>query len=233
MRFLNTILDIIFPVKCISCGKDGVDLCTECLKDIPEAERESAKWIFPLYDYRDKIIKKSLWLLKYKGRKRLARIFAKNMYEKILEELSDLSIMENFSESILIPIPLSSKRYRERGYNQAELLCIELIKIDHLRHGVDRNTYFNHGVNMQLEKNILIKPKDTEHQARIKNRNERIKNMAGTFAIKDIEKNKNFIKGKNIILVDDILTTGATLSEARKVLKQGGARKIIAFTVAH
>lgn len=223
MRFLNTIFDIIFPVKCVSCGKNGFDLCGECLKSIPEAERESAKWIFPLYDYRNKIIKKSLWLLKYKGRKRLAGVFAKNIYEKILEELSDLSIMENFSEPILIPIPLSPKRYRERGFNQAELLCIELIKIDHLRHGVD----------MQLEKNILIKPKDTEHQARIKNRNERIKNMAGTFAIKDEEKNKNIIMKKNIILIDDILTTGATLSEARKVLKQVGARKVIAFTVAH
>jgi len=223
MRFLNTILDIIFPVKCVWCDKNGVDLCTECLKDIPEAERESAKWIFPLYDYRDKIIKKSLWLLKYKGRKKLASIFAKNMYEKILEELSDLSIMENFSEPILIPIPLSSKRYRERGFNQSELLCEELIKIDHLRHGVD----------MQLEKNILIKIKDTEHQARIKNRNERIKNMTGTFAIKDLEKNKKLIMKKNIILIDDILTTGATLSEARKVLRQAGARKVIAFTVAH
>ena len=86
---------------------------------------------------------------------------------------------------------------------------------------------------MQLEKNILIKIKDTEHQARIKNRNERIKNMTGTFAIKDLEKNKKLIMKKNIILIDDILTTGATLSEARKVLRQAGARKVIAFTVAH
>ena len=57
--------------------------------------------------------------------------------------------MENFNNPILIPIPLSPKRYRERGYNQAGLICKELVKIDDLRHGV----------NMKLENNILIKIK--------------------------------------------------------------------------
>ena len=151
MRLLNTILDIIFPVKCIACGKTGVDLCLECLKDAPGAQRESAKWIFPLYDYRHPAIKKSLWLLKYKGKKRLANVFAEIIYDKILEELSELSVLENFVEPVLIPIPLSHRRYRERGFNQTELICRELIKINHLRHGVD----------MQLENNILIKPRET------------------------------------------------------------------------
>ena len=236
MRFLNTILDIVFPAKCVLCGKTGVDLCRECLKDARGAERGSAKWIFPLYDYRDKTIKKSLWLLKYKGRKRLAGVFAENIYEKILEELSELSIMENFREPILIPIPLSRKRYRERGFNQAELICQEIIEINtkaNLRYGVDANTHFSYSVNMKLEKDVLIKPRETEHQAHIKNRSARLKNMIGTFAIKNEEENKKLIKGKNIILIDDILTTGATLSEAKKVLRRAGARKVIAFTVAH
>ncbi|OGI46751.1 hypothetical protein A2121_00030 [Candidatus Nomurabacteria bacterium GWB1_40_6] len=223
MRFLNTILDIVFPAKCVLCGKTGVDLCRECLKDARGAERESARWIFPLYDYRDKTIKKSLWLLKYKGRKRLAGVFAENIYEKILEELSELSVMENFIDAILIPIPLSRKRYRERGFNQAELICQEIIKISYLRHSV----------NMKLKNNILIKPKDTLHQAHIKDRSTRLKNMTGTFAIKDEARSTDLIKGKNVILIDDITTTGATLSEAKKVLRQAGARKVIAFTVAH
>ena len=219
MRFLNTILDIVFPVKCILCDKAGADLCLKCLKDAPMAERESAKWIFPLYDYRHPAIKKSLWLLKYKGKKRLANVFAEIIYEKILEELSELSVLENFTEPILIPIPLSPKRYRERGFNQTELICRELIKINDIRQGI----------NIKLENNILLKPKDTEHQARIKDRRERLKNIAGSFSVKNSDK----IKGRNIILIDDILTTGATLSEAKKVLKQAGARKVIAFTVAH
>ncbi len=219
MLILDTILNIIFPVNCISCGKKDSDLCLKCLSDSPSAERESANWIFPLFDYRHPPIKKSIWLLKYKGKKRLASVFAEIIYDKILEELSELSVMSNFREPILIPIPLSKKRYRERSYNQAELICKKLIEINNLRHGVD----------WKLEKDILIKIKETEHQANIKERRDRLKNLSDSFAVK----NPELIKNKNIILIDDVLTTGATLTEAKKILKQNGARKIIAFTVAH
>jgi competence protein ComFC len=231
--FLNTILgsalDMVFPSKCIVCNKTGSLLCLECLGESRAAERESASWIFPLYDYRHPAIKKSLWFLKYRGKKTLARIFAENIYDKIMEELSDLSLLENFNDPVLIPIPLSPKRHRERGFNQSELICRELIKINDLRLPAQAG----HGVDMQLEKNILIKPKETEHQARIKDRQARLKNIVGSFAIKNIEKNINLIKKRNIILIDDITTTGATLNEARKILSQAGARKVIAFTVAH
>ena len=219
MTFLNTILDIVFPVYCVSCGEKGSDFCTKCLSTCPVAERESAKWIFPLFDYRHPPIKKALWLFKYKGKKRFAKIFAEYLYDKIMEELSDLSVLQNFYEPILIPIPLSGKREHERGYNQAKLICKELIKINNTRNGAD----------LRLEENILMKINDNEHQARIHNRSERLKNIIGSFAIN----NSELIKNKNIILVDDITTTGATLTEARKILKQVGARKIIAFTVAH
>lgn len=240
MRLLNTILDIVFPVKCLSCGLPGLDLCIKCLSETPPAERETAKWIFPLYDYRHPPIKKALWIFKYKGKKRLANIFAQIIYEKILEELSDLAVMQNFNDALLIPIPLSSKRYRERGYNQAELICRELIRlsktnrltppIDKLRAPLSINEWRGvRGEVLTLEKNVLIKPKDTEHQARIKDRAVRLKNLAGSFAIKSAA----FVKGRNIILIDDITTTGATLTEAKKILKQAGARKVIAFTIAH
>ena len=232
---------MVFPVKCVSCGKNGRDFCIKCLSDSPPAERETAKWIFPLYDYRHPPIKKALWLFKYKGKKRLASIFAEVLYGKIVEELSELSVMENFRNVILIPIPLSAKRYRERGYNQAELICKELIKINNLRRlpAEAPPTNWRAGlakegsVCLKLKNNILIKPKDTEHQARILNRAERLKNIIGSFSIKNAKENISLIKGRNIILIDDITTTSATLNEARKILKQAGARKVIAFTVAH
>jgi competence protein ComFC len=236
MPFLNTLLEIIFPTKCIACGKAGADLCIACLTETPAAERETAKWIFPLYDYRHPPIKKALWLFKYKGKKRLASIFAEAMYDKIMEELSDLSMMENFTNPILIPIPLSSKRYRERGYNQAELICIELIRLSKTNPlspplaPLSINEWRGAGGEVfTLMSNILIKPKETEHQARIENRTERLKNIVGSFSIKNAEQ----VKNRNIILIDDITTTGATLSEAKKILKGAGARKVIAFTVAH
>lgn len=217
MLILDTILNIVFPVNCVSCGKDGSDLCIKCLSNSPPAERESANWIFPLFDYRHPPIKKSIWLLKYKGKKRLANVFAEILYGRMIEELSELSIMNNFREPILIPIPLSKRRYRERGYNQAELICKKLMEID------EKNNNFS------LEKNVLEKIKETEHQANIKERRDRLKNLSDSFAVK----NPELIKNKNIILIDDVLTTGATLTEAKKILKNSGARKVIAFTVAH
>ncbi|OIO29594.1 hypothetical protein AUJ22_01165 [Candidatus Nomurabacteria bacterium CG1_02_31_12] len=219
MKFFNTILNVIFPVNCISCRKTGSDLCRECLLGSPAAERESANWIFPLFDYHHPPIKKSIWLLKYKGKKKLANTFAEIIYGKIIEELSELSMMSNFSNPILIPIPLSKKRYRERGYNQAQLICEELVKID----------IKNNSNNFIILNNVLIKIKNTEHQVNIKDRNIRLKNLSNSFSVK----NPELIKGRNIILIDDVLTTGATLAEAKKTLKQFGVKKVIAFTIAH
>lgn len=218
MNILNTILNIIFPVNCLSCGKNEEYLCIECLTNAPLSLRESEEWMLPLYDYRHPPIKKAIHSLKYKGKKILAKTFAEIMYPRILEELADLRLMQNFYDPILIPIPLSKKRYKERGYNQSELICKNLIKLDKK-------------VNFKLEKYILIKHKETIHQAHIKNRKERLENLQGSFSIE--EKNIDKIKNKNIILIDDVFTTGATLNEARKILKKCGAKKIIAFTIAH
>ncbi len=212
----SAILAILFPLKCLSCRTAGKDICNDCLHSFPPAERESEPWIFPVFDYRHPPVKKALWLLKYKNKKRIAGIFAPILYGRILEEISELALMENFTEPIVIPIPLSKARYKERGYNQAELLTREIVGLDS-------------GENLKLETSILIKPKETDHQARIKNRSERLKNLTGTFAVI----HPGLVVGKNIILIDDITTTGATLSEAKKVLKKAGARKVIAFTVAH
>ncbi len=216
MNFLYTILDIVFPIRCLGCKREGQDLCFICLKEAPSPERESLGWIFPIYDYRSTPIKKAIGALKYKNKKRIAKIFAEMLYPRILEELSDLKILKNFQNGILIPIPLSQKRLKERGYNQTQLICKELIKLD------DNKNY-------TLMSDILVKIKETEHQAHIKDRNQRLKNLVNSFDIKRAE----LLTGRNIILIDDVTTTGATLSEAKKILKQNGAKHIIAFTVAH
>ncbi len=220
MNFINTILNILFPIYCIVCGKSGYSICKKCILLSPTAERESLSWIYPIFDYRHIPIKKSIWLLKYKRKRNLAKIFGEVMYERIVEELSELSILNNFCDPLIIPIPLSKKRYRERGYNQSLLLAEHIVKLD------KKNPFPS---NLVLLNNILLKVKDTEHQARLKDRNRRLENLSGSFIVK----NKNLINERNIILIDDVATTGATLKEAKKKLKENGAKKIIAFTIAH
>ncbi|HPS21226.1 MAG TPA: phosphoribosyltransferase family protein [Candidatus Paceibacterota bacterium] len=216
MSFINTILDVIFPVNCVSCGKPSEELCAICLRKFPENKNNNSDWIFSLFEYQYPSVKKSIWFLKYKNKKRLAKTFAELLYTKIVRELSSLPEQEKFSNPLLMPIPISAKRRRERGYNQTELLCQELLKLDRERI-------------LSLEKTVLIKPKETEHQAQIKNKQERLQNIVGTYSLKNREK----IKDRNIILIDDVTTTGATLEEAKKLLKKFEAKKIIAFTIAH
>lgn len=219
MHILNTILEFVFPVNCLVCHKTGTELCFECLSDSKNAVRECARWIFPIFDYRHPPVKKAIWMLKYKNKRRLASIFAITLYEKMLEELPELAQFENFENPIIVPVPLSKERLKERGFNQTVLIIKELEKINQKRKSL----------NFIINMDILYKQKETEHQARIKDRTHRLENLKGTFVF-----NKKYnIKNRNIILFDDIITTGATLSEARKVLKQAGARKIYAFTIAH
>ncbi len=215
MKILDAILNIVFPPKCLFCGKDGV-LCNKCIFECRPAERENLEWIFSVYDYRDPKIKKIVWLLKYKNRKILSEVIAQSIYSIMLPTLSEFYSIENFRNPYIIPIPLSRERLKERGYNQTKLITEELCKLD-------KNS------NFEPVYNVLIKTKETEHQARIKDKSARMKNLVDTFTVTD----EKLIRGKNIILIDDVTTTGATLAEAKKTLKKFGARKVIAFTFAH
>ena len=82
---------------------------------------------------------------------------------------------------------------------------------------------------IKVETDILYKIKETPTQVSIKNKEKRLKNLSNVFEIKNSEK----IKDKNIILIDDVSTTGATLEEASRSLKNSGAKKIISLVVAH
>jgi len=214
-KLVNWFLNCIFPVSCIGCAKNKETLCAKCLSKIPLANITINKNIYSVFNYKHPLIKQALWELKYNNNKIIAQPLARAMYDKILEELQDLEIFNNFTQPLLIPIPLSKKRLKERGYNQSELLCKKLSFID--------------SMSFTLCLNVLYKSIHTKQQTKTRNKSERLNNLYGCFTIKNQEK----IQGRNIILIDDIVTTGATLLEAKKVLKQKGAKKIIAFTVAH
>ena len=216
MNIINTILDVVYGKRCVHCGETGTHLCPNCRLSLRPAERENLEWVYSRYDYRDPIIKKIIWLIKYRQRKALIPLCAEMLHELLLEELQEKRIFENWQEAILIPIPLSKQRMRERGFNQSALLSKALVKLD-ATHAL---SYMD---------NVLLKHRETKHQAHIKNKHERLANLMGSFRIQNPEK----IKGARIILVDDVTTTGATLSEARKVLKHAGAKEVIGITLAH
>lgn len=172
------------------------------------------KEIISIFDYRDPLVKESIWMLKYRGNRKIAALLASILYDELLAFLAEYSPLTNFGNPLLAPIPLSKERKRERGFNQCELMTNELDKLDKNR-------------NFTVTKTAIVKIKDTPSQTKTDNRAERGKNLKGCFSA------SREAAGRNIILVDDVATTGATIEEARKALRRAGARKVVAFTVAH
>ena len=146
----------------------------------------------------------------------MGKILGSLLYNKVIKKIEDDNMLSAPANMLIIPIPLSKKRLKERGFNQSEILAQEM-------------SYRDREENFILETSVLYRIRDTGSQALIKDRETRMNNVKGCFAVN----NKNKILGKNIILIDDITTTGATLEEARKVLWDNGAQRVIAFTVAH
>jgi len=117
--------------------------------------------------------------------------------------LREVLIRERFTGDLVVPVPLHWKRRRSRGFNQAELIAREL--------------------GVQVGNNIIRRKKNTETQTGL-SRSERMKNLSAAFEL------LGTVANRKIILVDDVLTTGATMNEIAKVLKRGGAKKVEALT---
>ena len=209
----ESLLNELFPVLCFKCGKRGAYICTDCISRMPKTTLDEPDFI-SVFAYKDETIRHLLSVLKYKSGRDIARICGALIYEELCALLSERALFGEFEKPIIIPVPLSESRARERGFNQAELIAQEVA-------GAEKT--------FELCTGVLVKRKETRPQATIKNRAERLKNIVGCFHIVHPEK----IHGRNIILIDDIYTTGGTMKEARKVLEQAGARNILCATVAH
>lgn len=212
----NFLLDILFPIKCLGCEIKDEILCSNCISKIRLVERETDKNIIALFDYRDPLVKKVIWELKYHHKRYLGEKLGKLLYESLIEDISDMKMDVSGRSIYVIPIPISNKKTRVRGYNQAFAIA----------KGFCNQT--NIGI-LELKDKIIVKKVDNAPQAQITNRRKRLENIRGVFDIK----NTDIIKGRTIIVIDDVTTTGGTINEIMKILKRAGAKKVIGFAVAH
>lgn len=214
-KILEVILGIIFPKRCAGCGSYGALICDECLVSIPRADVSIHPFITTLFDYQNKTIQNAIWRFKYKNARGFAKYFGEQLYQEIIGDLGDgLHISKN-KTFLLVPIPLHKKRMHDRGYNQSELIAREILKED--------NSHI-----FDLAPKALVRVRETKSQARSDKRASRLENLRGAF-----QADSSIVRGKDIILIDDVTTTGATLSEARKALRKAGARSVHAYAVAH
>lgn len=238
------VLDLFFPKKCLACGKANTYLCDSCFNKIaclparqeivqnnkcpfcdrPVAPSQICKkckeryfldkliWATP---YSSALIKELIKAFKYLYIKELAKPLA----HLLIAQCGTLDLPHNV---VVMPIPLHKQRLRERDFNQAELLAKEVAR------------YFS----IPLETEAIKRTRFTTPQVKIKDHKTRRANIKNIFEInpkfakKCVTENKNLLKDKTIILIDDVFTTGATLSEAAKVLKQAGVKEVWGLVVA-
>lgn len=207
-------MNIIYPQICSVCGKiDSNSICKKCemkLNKEINVEIESNitsryfEELITMFKYEG-IIRKIILDYKFNEKSYTYLTFTKfilknkNVFEKIK------------SYDTIIPVPISKKRYKERGYNQSYLIAKEIAK----------NT------DLEILNNCLIKTKNIIEQSKL-NKEERKINIQGVYEIK----NSALIKNKKILLIDDIYTTGSTVNECSKILNKGKTNKIGVLTIA-
>jgi len=234
-NIVSKLVSCVFPITCSSCGKDlppgAIErVCQDCFKGFKkndglvcakcgvfladggehcfECRRDKRRFSFDLlrspYIY-DGNVRKLILKFKYSDRMFIAKEFASDMSEAAVK--NDFNIYADY----IVPVPLNILRRAKRGYNQAEILAAVLSK----------------EISKPVLTNVLYRKKITKPQFKLSKR-ERAENMKSSFLIKNAE----LVKSKNILLIDDVATTGATLSACAKTLKSAGAKKVFALTLA-
>jgi len=236
-KVLTGILDTIFPKKCLGCGKftgkrDFNYVCGKCFSGLSfkntfecigckrrttlgltciscrkENYVDQLVIAAELTDLTDQMIKALKYRFIVDMREPLS-IIAKKSVKNLLTKGFNL-----FGDNpFIIPVPLHRTRLNERGFNQSWLIAKDIA-----------DTF-----NISSGENVLYKKHNFKHQANIKTKEERMKNIKDNFVVAAGE----LIKDRTIILVDDICTTGATLNECARVLKESGAKRVIGFVIA-
>lgn len=201
------LLDVFFPKFCLECKKSGKYICQPCINKVRLLNRFDPKTqTFSIFRYQG-VVRKSIIKIKYN--------FAFDIAKELADVcISHLNIKFHTQDIILIPIPLHKKRENWRGFNQSEILGKLIAK----------------KLNWKFEKDLLIRPIASKPQVGLK-RSDRERNIRGKFAVNSA---KLSLTRTNItyIVFDDVATTGSTMKEAIRMLKESGAKKVLGLTIA-
>lgn len=225
-HYLNAFLHLLYPQICFGCGTDQIEnatpLCQQCIQDLPvtdffsiaenpiekifwgRADIQSAGAL--LFFTKDSLVQTLITQLKYHHNKKVGILFGRLLGQTIAVE-------EKFNLiDCIIPIPISSTKINSRGYNQSEVIAMGMQQI----------------WNRPIIVDVLIKKTWSNSQTR-KNRAARLQQVPDLFVLNQ----PNSIEGKHILLVDDVLTTGATLEAAVTSLRIGLPASISIAVVAY
>jgi len=213
-RGLNWLLDFIWPQFCLGCHREGSLCCGFCLNDIILEDIKTIIWpdnnklyfdaCYNCCDYKNELVQALIKNYKYNYLENLG-----NLLTDILEKQARRLALDK--NTIIVNLPLHKHKKRKRGFDQTELLAKKLSK------RLNLNYY-----------PLLIRSKDNKAQAQL-NKIARQKNVAAIFII---NKKISLNQPTNVLLIDDVVTTGSTLNEATKVLKKNNYKHIICLVLA-
>ena len=224
-RFGGTLLDLLFPPRCLGCGRGGGFLCPSCVEAFPRIEPPlcprcgiplevevlcprclesppTADGIGSVFLF-DGLVRETVHQLKYRNLRAMALPLG-----RLLAEYLD---PHPLPADALVPVPLHSGRLRRRGFNQASLLAGHMGRI----------------LGLPLVENALVRLQDAPSQAGAASAAERHGNVRGAFSCRG-----QGLRGRRVLLVDDVCTTGATLDACALALKEAGVASVWGLTVA-
>jgi len=230
------IIDSLFPLSPVE--QEVFDMNVERAKKVlPPAPPTPLPDTFSIFHYKDERVQKIIWNIKYKKSRRglsLASYFMVQSLRKFSTEHQDDTFL-------LVPIPITQKRRKERGYNQCELIIESMQKI-FTEKDCQKFIY---------EKNLLSRKVHKDRQT-LKNRANRLESAKGIFAVDEIlakkiktdfarklegqsihKSNRVGIDSIYVIVIDDVITTGSTIKEAMDTLKNSGFKKVTGISIAH
>ncbi len=222
-KLAKSALDLVFPIHCTGCGREGGIICEVCAEGLEGLSRPYCgicsalgvdgvcQWCLEYPRGFDALrspykfegaVRDAIHALKYRGVRAAAETLA-GLMALYLER-------DPVSADVVIPAPLHPLRLRSRGYNQSALLARSA----------------GRAVGLPIRENLLVRVKDTRPQVATQTREERRLNVAGSFVC------KAELDGMSVLLIDDVATTGSTLSECAFALKDAGASRVSALTLA-
>ncbi len=234
IRGKEAVLDLLFPLRCVECGNEGDLWCAACRglvrvvpplcvrcglwtlarsrvrpgRTCPSCQPHSSIYAYVSpYRYDTPAVRELIHRMKYQRVRSIALLFGALLTDACVRTGISLSDM-----SYIVPIPLHPARERVRGFNQSQLIAEEVRR----RAG------------LAVRSDLLTRVRRTLPQVECSGE-ERLANVRDAFAVV----NPLAVRDATILLLDDVKTTGATLEEAARVLKEAGAKRVWAMTVAH
>ncbi|MEX2033399.1 MAG: ComF family protein [Candidatus Colwellbacteria bacterium] len=219
------VLEILFPSICLNCRSylqsreerenllcsncfDGIKIYSNVFRPDPRTN------LIAVGSYENAALRELIHSFKYNGFLG-ARVPLEKLVIKWLSANRELASRVLDSGFLLVPIPLHKNRLRARGFNQAEIITLILSQLFRL----------------PMARDLLSRTRDTRSQIEMKNKEERRDNIKNSIAVRE-NKESVLLQYQNVILVDDVYTSGSTMEEAMRALRRSGAKDITAFVIA-